>query len=168
VREQHMLDTIQGIMGQARETPKIIVWAHNLHVGDARANEIGNRGNMSLGQMIRQRYPEQSVAVAFSTYSGEVVASDGWGQEPKKKTVLPARKGSYEDLFHQLCVPRFLLIIRGSAAVERMLNETEREQRNIGVVYTPEDEDGHYYKTRLADQFDAIVHFDKTSALEIF
>jgi erythromycin esterase-like protein len=59
-------------------------------------------------------------------------------------------------------------MIRGSAEVERMLNETEREQRNIGVVYTPEDEDGHYYKTRLADQFDAIVHFDKTSALEIF
>lgn len=168
VREQHMLDTIQEIIAQAPEAPKIIIWAHNLHVGDARANEIGKRGNVSLGQLIRQRYPEQSVAVGFSTYSGEVVASDGWGQEPKKKTVLPARKGSYEDLFHQIRVPRFLLMIRGSAEVERLLNETEREQRNIGVVYTPEDEDGHYYKARLADQFDAVVHFDKTSALEIF
>jgi len=40
-------------------------------------------------------------------------------------------------------------------------------ERAIGVIYRPETERAsHWFGARLADQFDAVVHIDRSTAVE--
>jgi erythromycin esterase-like protein len=77
--------------------------------------------------------------------------------------VRPALTESYEALFHSLAIPDFLLSLSGAVgAIPRSSLE-----RAIGVVYRPRTErQSHYFEARLADQFDAVLHFDRTTAVE--
>ena len=78
----------------------------------------------------------------------------------------PALPESCEALFHATGIPAFWLDLREDNPATRLLREP-RLQRAIGVIYRPETErQSHYFETRLAQQFDAIVHLDTTSALE--
>ena len=144
---------------------KIVVWAHNSHLGNARATERSQYGEWNLGQLVRERYA-QSVLVGFTTYRGTVTAASDWGGRHEIKRVRPALRGSYEDLFHQTGIPQFLVTFAGD---ERLSAEfrSERLERAIGVIYRPESERlSHYFHARIADQFDAVLHFDETHAVE--
>jgi len=144
---------------------KIVVWAHNSHLGDARATDRSLHGEWNLGQLVRERYA-QCVLVGFTTYTGTVTAASDWGGMHETKRVLPALRGSFEDLFHQTAVPRFLVTFPDN---ERLSAEFRAEflERAIGVIYRPETERGsHYFHARIADQFDAVLHFDETRAVE--
>jgi erythromycin esterase-like protein len=141
---------------------KIVVWAHNSHLGDARATEMGDHGELNLGQLTRQSHRGETFLAGFTTYTGEVTAASEWGGPAERKLVRPALAGSYESLFHVLDVPRFLLTPMDVVD----LNEP-RLERAIGVVYLPGSERAsHYFYARLPRQFDAVLHFDRTSALE--
>ena len=83
----------------------------------------------------------------------------------------PGLPGSYEELFHRVSAgpelrPAFLVDLRArDGAVEGL--RRPRLQRAIGVVYRPETERwSHYFQTRLPNQFDALLHLDRTRALE--
>jgi erythromycin esterase-like protein len=42
-----------------------------------------------------------------------------------------------------------------------------RLERAIGVVYRPDSErQSHYFRARVADQFDAVIHIDDSRAVE--
>jgi erythromycin esterase-like protein len=172
LRDGHMADTLDallGHLGNRRSEPKIVVWAHNSHVGDARATEVGDEGELNVGQLCRQRYPESTVLIGFSTHSGTVMAAADWGQPPQRMQIRPALPGSYEDLFHQLIKSSFLLLSRDVRAAGPALAALDepRLQRAIGVVYRPQSERAsHYYHARLCSQFDALIHIDRTRALE--
>jgi erythromycin esterase-like protein len=80
--------------------------------------------------------------------------------------VRPGLEGSWEDVLHDAGIDRCLLTLKGNDAV-KPLAAARRLQRAIGVIYRPDTErQSHYFHTRLADQFDALVHIDETSALE--
>jgi erythromycin esterase-like protein len=139
------------------------VWAHNSHLGDARATELGDAGELNLGQLVRERHPEQTLLVGFTTYSGSVTAASDWGGTAERKHVRPALAGSYEHLFHSVGLERFTLRTYEVADVLRR----PQLERAIGVIYRPETErSSHYFHARLADQFDVVVHLDETHALE--
>jgi erythromycin esterase-like protein len=74
--------------------------------------------------------------------------------------------GSYEQLFHQVGIPNFWLdLTHSNPAVEAL--KTTRLERAIGVVYRPETERrSHYFEACISDQFDAVIHFDLTRAVE--
>jgi erythromycin esterase-like protein len=168
LRDTHMADTLDALLehlgGQA-EPAKIVVWAHNSHVGDARATEMGEAGELNLGQLARQRYGEETVNVGFSTYSGTVTAATEWGAPAARRRVVPGLAGSYEELLHEAGLPRMLIDMGQEEAAEVL--HPERLQRAIGVIYRPETERrSHYFFAHLADQFDAVVHWDETRALE--
>jgi len=169
LRDRHMVETLNALVdhldkqtGQA----KIVVWEHNSHLGDARATEMGDAGELNVGQLVRERYGRDAVLTGFSTYAGTVTAASDWDMPAERKRVRPALKGSYEELFHDTGLERFLLTLRGDVQSVEALR-TPRLQRAIGVIYRPETERlSHYFHARLPDQFDAVIHIDETRAVE--
>jgi erythromycin esterase-like protein len=152
--------------GQSQRA-KIMVWAHNSHLGDARATEMGQAGALNVGQLVRERHAQdEAVLVGFSTYSGTVTAVTEWGGPAERKRVLPALADSYEALFHDLELARFLLILCHGGAAIASLRQPRIEQAS-GVISRPETERlSHYFSARLPEQFDAVLHFDKTHTVE--
>jgi erythromycin esterase-like protein len=169
LRDTHMMDTLDAIaahLGRRGSEPKIIVWAHNSHVGDASATQRDMRGELNIGQLCRQRHPGETFLVGFSTYQGTVTAASDWGDPAERKRVRPALPGSYEALFHRVGIPQFLLLTGGLGEAAGGLHES-RLQRAIGVVYRPQTErQSHYYHVQLPEQFDAVIHIDETRAIE--
>ncbi len=169
IRDRHMAETLDRLVThlerQERQT-KVVVWAHNSHLGDARATDMGEAGELNVGQLVRDRYGQDAVLVGFTTYTGTVTAASNWGEPPQLKSVRPALSGSYEDLFHQTGLPHFLLNLRQENPAVASLREA-RLERAIGVIYRPETERAsHYFYAHLSDQFDAVIHIDDTHAVQ--
>jgi erythromycin esterase-like protein len=170
LRDQHMAQTLQALLRHLdrHQGPpaRIVVWAHNSHVGDARATEVGGDGQITLGQLARERYGDDCRLIGFTTYSGTVTAASEWGGIAERKRVRPALNGSVEELFHETERPEFLVSPMVSRATVEPL-DTVRLGRAIGVIYQPATErQSHYYHVRPGEQFDAIIHIDRTRALE--
>ncbi|MBV8179758.1 MAG: erythromycin esterase family protein [Mycobacterium sp.] len=171
LRDAHMAESLQSLLAhldrhQQTEPARIVVWAHNSHVGDCRATEMSADGQLTLGQLVRERYREESRLIGFTTYAGTVTAASEWGGIAERKAVRPALNGSVEELFHEAGGSAFLVspVIGPGAAVPL---DAVRLGRAIGVIYQPATErQSHYFHTRPADQFDAIIHIDHTRALE--
>ncbi|HEY9797159.1 MAG TPA: erythromycin esterase family protein [Leptolyngbyaceae cyanobacterium] len=169
LRDRHMAETLEQLFVHLDKpgTPaKIVVWAHNSHLGDARATDMGDAGELNVGQLVRERYGRDAVLVGFSTYTGTVTAASDWGASAELKRVRPALPESYEALFHNTGLPCFLLNLRDGGQLIPALREP-RLERAIGVIYRPESERiSHYFYARLPDQFDAVIHFDETRGVE--
>ena len=165
-RDTRMAATVNDIaehVGALTGSPgKVVVWAHNTHVGDARATEAHRRRELNLGELLRRSGRRDSFHLGFLTHSGTVIAAPEWDRPGRLYTVRPAQRDSYSAYFHSLQLPDSLLILRGptGAAVGA------RRERAIGVIYLPDMEaDAHYFDARLAEQFDAVVYFDRTKAV---
>jgi erythromycin esterase-like protein len=169
LRDRHMADTLDQLMIHLdRRTPasRVVVWEHNSHIGDARATGMSRRGELNMGQLMRERHPGGVVLVGFTTYSGSVTAASDWGAPVQRKRVRPALAGSYEAVFHAAQVPVFLICPLAQGRAGRALRQP-RPQRAIGVIYRPETEiQSHWLTATLVDQFDAVVHIDQTRAVE--
>ena len=169
LRDQHMAETLHELMqflGRTATSSRVVVWAHNSHLGDARATEMGEAGELNVGQLVRGRFGSKAVLVGFTTNSGTVTAATDWDGPAHRRHVRPALAGSYERLFHEAAIPKFLLPLRSSPELTQALDRP-RLERAIGVIYAPETERrSHYFHARLPAQFDYVLHFDTTRALE--
>jgi erythromycin esterase-like protein/predicted phosphoribosyltransferase len=169
LRDRHMVATLEALVAhldQQRGRAKIVLWAHNSHLGDARATDMTRRGEINVGQLMRERYGNDAVLVGFTTHRGTVTAASNWDAPAERKRVRPALPGSYEAMFHEAGPARFLLILRDNDKALEGLREAKLE-RAIGVIYRPDTERvSHYFNARLLAQFDAILHFDETRAVE--
>ena len=169
LRDTHMAETIDALGAYLRRDerePKIVVWAHNSHLGDARATEMGARGELNVGQLLRQKYGEETVLIGFTTYTGTVTAATEWDDPGERKHVRPALPDSYELGFHKVGIPRFFLDLRNGAGSTALLSKP-RLERAIGVIYRPETERvSHYFRADMREQFDGVFHFDETRAVE--
>jgi erythromycin esterase-like protein len=168
LRDRHMAGTLDALIEHLdRQHPraKVIVWEHNSHVGDARSTEMGERGELNVGQLARQRYGNESVLIGFTTYDGTVTAASEWGGPAERKRVRAASPESHEAFLHQNGDKDFWLDT-ARPAVHAALSAS-RLERAIGVIYRPQTERGsHYFHARLGEQFDAVIHLDHTRALE--
>jgi erythromycin esterase-like protein len=168
LRDTHMMETLEALLQHVRKTAgdaRAIVWAHNSHLGDARATQMGDMGELNLGQLVRQAYGEQARLIGFTTHTGTVTAASNWDEPAQRKRVRPSLAGSYERLFHDVGLARFLLLLNGRDVHDVL--DHERLERAIGVIYRPETERlSHYFRARLPQQFDVVLHIDETSALE--
>jgi erythromycin esterase-like protein len=170
LRDSHMVETLQALEQHLQTTsgspPRMAVWAHNSHLGDASATEMGDLGEWNVGQLMRARYGREAVLIGMSTHHGWVTAASDWSDPPHRKRVRAGLPGSWEDLFHRTQTPRFLLNLRDDSGL-RGLTSALRLQRAIGVIYRPETErQSHYFYTHLSRQFDVLIHLDETHALE--
>jgi erythromycin esterase-like protein len=169
LRDQHMMESLVSLvehLDQFQPRTKVVVWAHNSHLGNATATEMGERGELNLGQLVRERFGRESVLIGFTTHTGTVTAASDWDAPAERKRVRPSIDDSFERLFHEVEIPRFWLDFARHPELARELRRP-RFERAIGVIYRPETERfSHYFRARLADQFDAILHFDETRAVE--
>lgn len=187
LRDTHMMETLDALVAHLNrqgQPAKVVVWAHNSHLGDARATQMGEGGELNLGQLVRERYARETVLIGFSTYTGTVTAASDWDTPAKRMQVRPALPTSYEALFHQvstsaalreravgspaassLPLRSFLLLLRDGNMADWL--REPRLERAIGVIYRPDMERwSHYFFARLVDQFDAVIHIDETRAVE--
>jgi erythromycin esterase-like protein len=169
LRDRHMAETLEALLTHLAvqgENAKVAVWEHNSHLGDARATYMADYGELNVGQLVRQRYGGDAILIGFTTYEGSVTAASEWDGPAERKRVRPAIAESYETMFHESVGSDFLLTIRTNEAGARAVRQP-RLERAIGVIYLPQTErQSHYFDARLAEQFDAVIHFDETEALE--
>jgi erythromycin esterase-like protein len=170
LRDTHMVETIEALVRHLDRTrggpTKVVVWAHNSHLGDARATESGARGEVNVGQLCRERWGEQAFNVGFTTHTGTVAAATDWGGPVELKRVAESLKGSYERLFHEVGLAEFMVIFPDAPQVIQPLM-VPRLERAIGVIYRPRTERlSHYFLASLPRQFDAMIHIDTSSALQ--
>jgi erythromycin esterase-like protein len=167
LRDTHMMETLESLIQWTRrrsDSAKAVVWAHNSHLGDARATQMGDWGELNLGQLVRQKYGDDACLIGFTTHTGTVTAARDWGEPAERRHVRPSTSGTYEHLFHSTGLTRFIL--RPNEEPARAALMTPRLERAIGVVYKPETERAsHYFRARLPDQFDVVIHIDTTTAL---
>lgn len=168
LRDKHMVATLIAMrehMRQHGQPMKAVIWAHNSHLGDARATEMGQRGELNVGQLLREQFRSDVCSIGFSSYTGTVTAASSWGGPAERKIVRKGLPGSFEDLFHKVDLPSFILKLQSEEIASCL--EKPRLQRAIGVIYRPETERAsHYFSTRLSQQFDAVIHFQETLAVE--
>jgi erythromycin esterase-like protein len=167
LRDEHMAETLGNLTAHLDRQvgrAKIVVWEHNSHIGDARATDMGAAGEFNVGELVRTAWGDQCLLVGFTTDHGEVTAASEWGGPAERKVVRPALRGSYEELFHGLPTKRFFLPLGPDSPP---LLQGPRLERAIGVIYRPETERvSHWFHASLPAQFDAVVHLDRTTAVE--
>jgi erythromycin esterase-like protein len=167
LRDTHMQQTLEALLVHIKQTAgtaRAVVWAHNSHLGDARATYMGTIGQLNLGQLVRERFAHRSVLIGFTTHTGTVTAASNWGEPAQRMRVRPSLAGSYERLFHDVGIARFALLLDDREL--RTALQTARLERAIGVIYRPDSERvSHYFPAQLPDQFDAVLHIDETHAL---
>lgn len=169
VRDEHMAQTAHELLAyldQQRPGSRLVLWAHNSHLGDARATDMGHSGELNLGQLVREHFGGAAVNIGFTTHTGTVTAASEWDSPPERKQVRPSVAASYERLFHDVGMSRFLLPLRRDSALSSVLAGPHLE-RAIGVLYLPRTErQSHYFYAHLPQQFDFVIHIDQTRAVE--
>ncbi len=166
LRDTHMFETLKTLLEHHGPASKAIVWAHNSHIGNAAATEMGMRGEINIGQLCRDAFGDKVYSIGFGTDHGTVAASSDWDGEMEVKHVRPALAGSYERLCHESASPRFFLPLRGASGslIEGLMKP--RLERAIGVIYRPQTElQSHYFEATLPRQFDEYIWFDETKAV---
>ena len=170
VRDYHMMNTLERLMKFHGSGAKSIVWAHNTHIGDARATDMRRAKMVNLGQLVREQAGRDNVVlVGFSTYEGNVIAAKEWGEPMERMLVPPAVDGSWDSFLHGLddnSGRNKLLTFSDIDKIETSSIES-KGQRAIGVVYNPSYERyGNYVETILPARYDAFLFIDETYALQ--
>lgn len=163
IRDYHMSDTIDRVARHHGRESRGLVWAHNTHVGDARATDMADDGMVNIGQLMRQRHPGSSVLIGFSSFSGTVTAARTWGSPEEAMDVPEAQFGSHEELLRQALDGPATLVFRSGRSRPWLSNR--RGHRAIGVVYNPRRERGNYVPTLMGERYDALIWFPQTTAL---
>ncbi|EKS70563.1 MULTISPECIES: protein-L-isoaspartate(D-aspartate) O-methyltransferase [Caballeronia] len=168
LRDTHMFDTLDSLLDAWGPDARAVVWAHNSHLGDASATEMGRmRDELNVGQLCRERFGDDAALIGFGTHAGTVAAASDWEEPMQIMQVRPSRADSYEHQFHLAGASPCLVDLRAGVndALRDALGE-ERLERFIGVVYRPDTElYSHYAQAELSAQFDAFVWFDTTRAV---
>lgn len=164
IRDVHMADTVDRLTAHLGPSAKGVVWAHNTHVGDARATSMRQAGLLNLGQLLRERHGEDDVLlVGMASYAGEVVAAQQWGAPEERMPVPPAHEGSHEGLLHRALAEPAMLDF-GETRDDAWLTHLTGH-RAIGVVYDPRREEGNYVPTVMGRRYDALIWLEETQAL---
>lgn len=167
LRDQHMFETLARL--RKFRGGKVVVWAHNSHLGDARYTGMSRRGELNLGQLCRESFGNDVALLGCGTHTGTVAAAHRWDGDLHVMDVVPSRPDSWERQAHDTGLDCFLLNIKDATSKDEDLAETlmkSRLERFIGVIYRPDTEKGsHYSSAILGKQFDAYLWFDKTKAV---
>nr|WP_245698305.1 erythromycin esterase family protein [Sporosarcina ureilytica] len=164
IRDEHMAETVGELINYFGTDSKVIVWAHNTHIGDARATAMKNEGMLNIGQIFREKYGKENVyAVGFGTYEGTVIAGKAWGEPFQTMQVPPAKQHSWEHHLHSAGAYNQLLLFNKN---NRQYFSEMIDHRAIGVVYQPEYEMyGNYVPSKISERYDGFIYYDKTTAL---
>ena len=164
LRDEHMAETLDRLLAFHGKKSKAVIWAHNTHIGDARATDMIQEGMYNIGELARLKYKQDVVLVGMGSFCGTVMAGRRWGAEMQKMEVPDAAAGSWEFMLHNASPVNKLLIMDDFN--QDVFMENHIGHRAIGVVYNPEYEKyGNYVPSILPLRYDAFIYFDKTTAI---
>lgn len=164
IRDRHMTETLERLMEHHGSDTRGIIWAHNTHIGDARATDMKRHGRHNIGQLVREQAETDNVMlIGYGSHRGSVIAGEEWEASMEQMTVPPAQRGGYEDLFHRAGHQDRLLLMDELEDESRL--DDERGHRAIGVVYDSDHEANNYVPTVLPERYDAFIYLDETEAL---
>lgn len=165
IRDTHMMETLGRLMRFHGKNARGIVWAHNTHIGDARATDMSRQGMQNIGELARKSYGSDNISlVGFGSHRGSVVAAGRWGEEFQSMNVPPAATGSWEDILNRTGIQNGYLMM--SDVEDEKFHEMEIGHRAIGVVYHPGSEKfGNYVPSVLPSRYDAFIYLEQTKAL---
>lgn len=164
IRDKHMFETLKELLKFKGENAKVVVWAHNSHIGNAAATSLGHNGQWNLGQLCKEEMETSAYLVGFGTDHGIVAAASDWGGPMELKRIKPSHLNSYEKIFHESGLPSFHLPLNRKSIRKELYSP--KLERAIGVIYSPETEfTSHYFEAILPEQFDEYIWFDKTSPI---
>ncbi len=170
LRDTHMFETLVRVLKHKGRDSKAVVWAHNSHLGDARATSMGwSRGELNVGQLVKEAFGQSALSLGCGTYTGTVAAAREWDADMQIMDINPGLKDSYELLAHQTGVESFFIDLREGQCNEELREQLSKKrlERLIGVIYRPETErQSHYSTALLPKQFDGYIWFDKTRAVK--
>lgn len=163
-RARHFHQTLERLLERYGEHARGIVWAHNTHIGDARATAMAQQNMVNIGQLARESLgPDEVGLVGFGTHRGQVIAGARWDAPRQVMDVPYALTGSLEDVLHRVMDEPFVLLTaeaRQVPGIDRPLGH-----RAIGVTYNPLQERANYVLTILPDRYDAFVFIPETTPL---
>jgi len=167
LRDDHMFQTLQNVMNFQGDGARAVVWAHNSHIGDARATEMSRRGERNLGELCARGFGNESYRIGMGTDHGTVAAASDWNGPMEVKKVSPAHAQSYERQFHLSGLPGLILPLRAGRELDVATELSKpRLERAIGVIYRPETElASHYFEAELPRQFNEYIWVDETTAV---
>lgn len=165
IRDLHMADTVDRISVHLGQHSRGVLWAHNTHVGDARATTMADAGLLNLGQLLRERHGNDQVfLVGMASYSGEVTAATQWGAAEARMPVPAADEHSHEGLLHRALGEPAVLIF--GADRQRPWLALREGHRAIGVIFDPASSHRNYVPTTMGQRYDALVWHEETRALQ--
>ncbi len=167
LRDTHMLDTLKRILEARGEGAKAIIWAHNSHIGDARATGMGAMGQINLGQLAREEWGQEAVLIGFGTDRGTVTAATAWDGAPETMEVIPSLRESWGALMREAGPDHFFLDLRAAEGPLTEALAAERIERYIGVLYMRQTErPSHYIPSAISQEYDAYIWLEETQAVE--
>ena len=165
LRDTHMMDTLNRLINFYGKGARVVVWAHNTHIGDARFANMIDTGMINIGQLVREEKGDNDVIlVGFGSYEGTVIAGKNWHAPMEVMTMPPAKENSIERLLHNDSAENKLLLLGGRYGQDRFKHPMPH--RAIGVVYHPlHEKHRNYVPTVLNARYDAFIYLDKTRAM---
>ncbi len=165
-RVHHFYDVAKALLDHHGPDARGAVWAHNTHIGDARATTMAERNRHNIGQISRENLGEEAVlSIGFSTAEGQVIAGAQWGAPLEVMEVPPAPKGSLDAMLRGADQSSYFLQFRKSDRELPYWTELPG-QLGIGVVYDPTEYAlRNFAPTNPAARYDALIFIDQTSPL---
>lgn len=161
-RDQYMAENVVWLLNQVDPNAKIILWAHNYHVG------VNFTYGTSMGAYLREQYDDEMVIFGFMFYSGSFNAFTMNKPSQRNLTVHhvePPPENSYEYYFHSTAMLRLFLDLRGiqpgSPATDWLVEP--HSFRSIGKGYDESNPLLFFQVAALPQVFDVIIYFQDTS-----
>lgn len=166
VRASHMFDITEALLQVHGPDARGAIWAHNTHIGDARATDMRERQRVNIGQLAREKMGDDAVfAIGFSTHHGEVIAGRQWNAPRQTMEVPTPPSGSVDEILSRLEANQYFIAFEDDDG-ERPFWRERPGQRAMGVVYQPEHEQrGNYVATNPAERYDALIFIERTTSL---
>ena len=163
-RAQHFNLTASRLLDYYGSGSKGIIWAHNTHIGDARATVMARAGAVNIGQLSRLEHGIDNIyAIGFGTYDGTVLASGSWEGPMLRMNIPQARHSSWEYLLNGTGHDQ-LFILFNSSELDQLLSRFI-PHRAIGVTYNPKADQNNYVDTILPDRYNAFIFYRSTTEL---
>lgn len=150
IRDRSMAENVAWLLEQ-NPNAKVVLWAHNGHVGRTRE---------AMGEYLEKRFPGEMVVIGFATSSGDYTAVGDKGLTSHELQAPPPR--SIESYLASAGKPVFLLDVRTAKkddAASAWLTEA-MPMRSIGARAM----DQQFFPTVVRESYDVLAYIRDTSA----
>jgi len=168
VRESFNIENVEWILDHVANGGKIVIWAHDFHVGNTTLPDNGTEAQM-LGARLKERYADDYYTIGSDFYSGRFqawdVCSGAYTQFVTQEAAHPMAD-SYAQHLHGRDGTQFFLDLRGVSDADpdtRGWLMGPKRARYIGASYCPSMDSEFYLSVSLPHVFDGILFFERTS-----